>query len=285
MARKKPSRWPLLPAGFKLRRLKQQTPFRRKTRKEARREDRKRSEILASHEGLVQECAALIESLRDPDKFPRSMPSARYVYKYARVINRQVLRLVDRDSAPAKLVTLIPAGFLVPADKLGEVNPCLLLEQIRGVLIRAGISDATGWAFLVLDMEYIEHLDCWCIHIHGLATRGVAKVIRSLKARPKFKANADHPEIGGRPVQLKAIKPGTEARVIEYLIKNYFGMRAHAVIDGKRVRVGKRVSVPDRRQAELLAWLARWKIDDFILTCRLYFGENRIRVRRRCVQL
>ena len=233
---------------------------------------------MAAEPDIARKHARFARSLAKPKKHPPNMASARYIRKCRVRFNGHLSWLIEREAIRLAFSTLIPAGWLVPADKLSEVEPRKLLEQLRGVLNRAGIDHTDGWMAAVLDLEYIEHLGCWSIHVHMISTGGATRVIRSLRAKPKFRRCADHPEIGRRPVQVKAVARGTEARVVNYLVKIFFGMQVYLEKNGVLERQQRRIAVPARRQAELLAWLKQWKIDDFVLTVGLYFGKDRLLV-------
>jgi hypothetical protein len=65
---------------------------------------------------------------------------------------------------------------------------------------------------------------------------------------------------------------------VNYLLKTYFGMRVYVEIDGKLMRTKKRVAIPEPRHSQLLAWLGRWRVEDFVLPINVYFGRCRLEV-------
>jgi hypothetical protein len=276
MPRRGPAAWPPAPRRF---RRDRQEGFTRETAKQARAQDRKRARSIKGNGSLVKGRSARLAKLLDsPTSHPRNMASMRYCRKRRRAINGHLGWLIARGKVPVTFVTLLPRDMLIPADELHEVVPGKFLEQIRAVLNRAGISSAAGWAYLVLDLEYIEHLDAYSFHVHGVATGAVAGVIRSLRERTKFKWQPDNTGLGKRPVQLKSVTPGEEARTVNYLIKTFHGKRVYKEEDGKRVRTHKKVAIPEPRHSEYLLWLSRWRIEDFVLPIHVFFGSDRLRV-------
>jgi len=198
------------------------------------------------------------------------------------VLNGHLLWLARRTKRRLRLVTLMPQGWLIPAGELVDQNPRSLMEQLRSVFQRAKIGQDGGWAYFVLDVEYIEHLVAFAFHAHGIATKRVALRVRELRNRRKFKWPAGSDGIPNRPVQVKLVTRGDEARVINYLLKSYFGMRVYVLDeDGNLVRTRQRTAIPEPRQTDLIAWLSRWRIEDFVLPLNLYFGRDCLMVSRR----
>jgi hypothetical protein len=202
MARKRISQWSRPPSRFHPAR---QHGFTFESRAAARRRDRSRSRGLAAHAGDNRMVQRLARSLEKPTTHPRNLASMRYVRKQRIVFNGHLHWLVRRQAKRLHLATLMPRGWLIPADELAHQNARQLLAQIRQVMVRAKVGAATGWAYLVLDIEYIEHLDAFAFHVHGIATQGVARVLRSVGKRPKLKWPKDAKGIPKRPCQLKLV--------------------------------------------------------------------------------
>lgn len=197
------------------------------------------------------------------------------------MLNGHLLWLMQSRKKRTWLATLMPRGWLVPADELGNVDPRRLLEQLRAVFVRAKISWVGGWAYFVLDVEYIEHLDAYAFHVHGLTTKGIAKFLKGLRERRKFKWPRGSDGVPKRPIQVKLINRGEEARAANYLVKDYIGQHVHIVDnDGVYVRTRQRAAMPEPRNSEMIAWLARWSIDDFVLPINVYFGRDRLELSR-----
>jgi hypothetical protein len=112
----------------------------------------------------------------------------------------------------------------------------------------------------------------------------MAGVIGSLRERRKFKWLPEASGLGKRPVQLKRITEGEEARAVNYLIKTYHGKRVYAHGSEGLVRTGFKVSMPEPRLSQYLLWLSRWSIGDFVLSVHLFFGKDRLLVSRARVQ-
>lgn len=280
MARRGPGDWDMPPRPY---RPDRQAGFAFETVEAARAQDRKRARLIeASKKARRRQFQRLAEKLRDATSHPVSMASARYVRKRRLRINGQLVYLIARSKADVELVTLLPRGWSVPAKELSSVEPKRLMEQLRAALYRAGASKMDGWAILVLDIEYVEHTDAYLFHAHGIATGDLTTCLDELRNRPKFKARPDDGE-GMRPVQLKRIAKGSEARSINYLIKSYFAKRVYAQVNENLIRTGKKVALPSHREVELLLWLNRWKIDDFVLSVHLYYGRYGLKVSRRGV--
>jgi hypothetical protein len=150
---------------------------------------------------------------------------------------------------------------------------------------RAGVSRAAGWAYLVLDTEYIEHLDAYAFHAH-VATKGaVAGVVSNLRERRAFDWESAAHGLAKRPIQLKRVLMGQEARTINYLVKTFHGKRVYVEENGEYVRTGRRVAIPEPRHSEYLMWLSRWKIEDFVLGVHLYFSTDRLLISEKRVRL
>lgn len=282
MARKKPSAWP---AAHRRYHPARQPGFNFEKLEEARKRDAKRSRAVAAHPDLAAAHRKLIRSLAKPKRHPRNMASARYIRRRRISFNSQLNRLIARRRGPVRFFTLIPRRWLIPTDQIADTTPGELLEQIRSTLNRAGIGRASGWLVMVLDVEYIAHLDAWSFHLHGLAAGGKARAIKTLRAKPKFKSAADHQDVGKRPVQIKRVRSGTEPRVVNYLIKTYFGMRVYHETNGKMRRGKGHLALPDRLEAEFLVWLSKWSFDDFVLTNGLYLGKKCLQISTRRVLL
>lgn len=276
MARRGPGDWPLPPRRH---RPDRQAGFGCETAKKARAQDKKRAGLIQGNRSLARrEAGRLAKALKSPTSFHRSLASMRYLRKRRLAINGHLGWLIKRVTEPLTFSTLLPRGWLIPADHLGDVNPRKLLAQIRAVLIRAGASNSDGWAFFVLDCEYIEHLDAFAFHLHGVSMGAISIVIGSLRERRKFQWQPGAHGLGKRPVQMKRVNPGEEARTVNYLIKTFHGKRVYREEDGELVRTGQKVAIPGPRHSEYLLWLSRWRIADFVLSIHLSFGRNRLLV-------
>jgi len=282
MARRGPGDWPMPPRRH---RPKRQAGFNFETAEKARAQDMKRARLIQSNRSLAKRRARkLSKALKNATSFPRNLASMRYCRRRRLAINGQLGWLVKRKGGPLTLATLLPRGWLIPADELSEVSPRKLLAQIRAVLSRAGASNADGWAYLVMDCEYVEYLDAFAFHVHGVCAGGMAGVIGSLRERRKFKWLPEATGLGKRPVQLKRVTEGEEARALNYLIKTFHGKRVYAQGSDGPVRTGLKVSVPEPRHSQYLLWLSRWGIEDFVLSMHLFFGKDRLLVTRARVQ-
>lgn len=282
MPRRGPGDWPRPPRRH---RSGRQAGFNRETLRKGRAEDKKRGGHIQNNGSLPRrEAGRLAKALMSPTSFHRSLASMRYLRKRRLAINDHLGWLINRVAEPLTFSTLLPRGWLIPADQLGDVNPRKFLAQIRAVLIRAGASYAAGWAFFVLDCEYIEHLDAFAFHLHGVSMGAISIIIGSLRERRKFHWQPGDHGLGKRPVQLKRVTQGEEARTVNYLIKTFHGKRVYREEGGEPVRTGQKVAVPEPRRSEYLLWLSRWRIDDIVLSVHLFFGKDRLQVSRARVQ-
>lgn len=283
MPRRGPGEWAPPPRRY---RADRQAGFKAETAKKARAWDRKRARSILDNKALdVRRAGRLAKSLSSKNSYPRNMASMRYVRKRRLIINSHLGWLVERTSGPMKFATLLPRGWLISADELEHVNPRKLLEQLRAALNRAGVGKAEGWAFLALDSEYIPHLDAHAFHLH-VATKGaVAGVVSGLRKRKIFDWQPDAHGLAKRPVQVKTVPQGQEARAVNYLVKSFHGKRVYASEAGKLVRTGKKAAMPEPRHSEYLMWLSRWKIEDFVLSVHLYFSKDRLLISKKRVRL
>lgn len=273
--RKRPSNWPRAPRCYHPAR---RSEFSFETLVRARREDHGRGLQLAEAVAANAKVQKLRRSLVQAARHPCNLASMRYVRDRRSVINGQLLWLVTRRGHRIYLATLMPNGWLIPAVDLAKVEPHRLLEQLRAVLLRAGVGQASGWAYLVLDIEYIEHHDAFSFHLHGVATKEVALVLRSLRTGRKFQWPSEVAGAPRRPVQVKAVRRGHEARVANYLLKSRFTMRVYRLKGSMLVRTKQRKNIPEPRNSELITWLSQWKIDDVVLPINVHFAKDRLKI-------
>ncbi len=278
MARKRPSGWPTAPRKYHPAR---QPGFEFETQAKARAVDRRNGRSLEQLARPNRRVRRVAETLRNQRRRPRRMSSARTKRAWRVAFVGHLTELIERSGKKVWLCTGIPVGWLIRADELSTIQPRVMLEQLRAVFNRAKLGQAGGWAYFVLDVEFIEHLDAYSFHIHGIATSRIARRFKALRHRPKFRWPEGSAGAPRRPIQVKRVTRGDAARVINYLLKSFFGKRVYRLEEGQYIRTKERVCIPEPRHSELLVWLARWSIDDFVLPVNLYFGQGRLEVSSR----
>jgi|GEM_PF-5273432 len=278
MARPKVSAWSAAPRDHHPAR---QAGFEFETQHKARSVDRRNGRSLEQLQEPNRQVRRIARSLLDRQRRPRNMASARTKRSWKLVFVGQLSWLIARQGKKLWLCTGMPYGWLIPATELPDADPRRLREQLRAVFNRAKLGQAGGWAYFVLDIEYIEHLNAYSFHVHGIATSRIARRFRALRDRPKFRWPEGSIGAPRRPIQVKRINRGEGARVANYLPKTYFGCRVYRLERGQYIRTAKRVRIPEPRHSEMLLWLARWSIDDFVLPVNLYFGQGQLEVSSR----
>lgn len=197
-----------------------------------------------------------------------------------RVIGNIAELLLNSAGVVARIVTLVPPSWQIASGDLLMVDLPKLLQALRSDLNRAGATQARGWAALFLHGEFEPLEQIYQLHVHGVATGEMIKVIDGLRTRPKYAPQAAHPGqlAVARPVQVKQKEITNLRSTIGYQFKSYWNERRVGPVgagnNSKRTRDVRRIQEP--HHSEVLLFLDRYRAEDLALMVGLRVQEGRL---------
>ena len=156
--------------------------------------------------------------------------------------------------------TIILPKWWVKSRHLHKVRGERLLATLRTALNRAGAGEATGWLYAMIHGQFDGDTKGFPLHVHGLATEGMIRVLRRLRQQPQFRRGkhdrARYPQISiSRKLKLDppwAYLPAA----ITYCSKAYWLQKNSEVgTDGVRHRVGRPHQISGKHHTRYLLWL------------------------------
>jgi len=174
-----------------------------------------------------------------------------------------------------RFFTIVLPGWWVASGRLKKLTAKQLIGRLRRALCQAGSSDASGWLYAMIDGEFDGSTGGFALHVHGIATDGMIKVLRRLRKQPQFKRRMSdrtrYPMISVRR-KLKIDKPkGYLPAAVTYTSKSFWVQHNSLVDDnGKRSRVGKKHRIAERKHlVRHLVWLHEQPVRDQVLLIHL----------------
>lgn len=178
----------------------------------------------------------------------------------------------DYGSDRVALVTLRPRDLLWEAKDLDGVSPRLLKARLRNHLDRAGVTAASGFLFMGLDLEFDENrgrAGVWDGHWHGIVGGDKIDALEALRGRRAFHNARVHPLEHGMKeqsrvlIQLGVVNLPTP---ICYSLKGWACHRPSFLNeDGVRERSKMKGRIPTPYLIRWLLWMDQWKLDDLVL--------------------
>lgn len=170
------------------------------------------------------------------------------------------------------LVTLRPQDMLWEGDALLDVDPRRLKGRLRNHLDRAGVTAASGFLFMGLDLEFDENrgrAGAWDGHWHGIVGGDKIEALAVLRERRAFHNARVHPLEQGMKEQARVmVQPGLVnlPHPICYCLKGWACHRPSFLNeDGIRERSTIKGRIPTPYLIRWLLWLDQWKLDDLVL--------------------
>lgn len=183
------------------------------------------------------------------------------------------LNLTRKHMRNPVFVNILPRSqsWIVPGDRLCNVDATKLLEQLRVDLVRKGGVPEDGWAFFGLHGEYFEQTDHWHIHAHGLVAGGMIGRCLALKANkkkygPLREGRSPASERGATPVEFSHEAPKDLWRQTAYRYQAFWPL-------GGKVR---RNRIPEPRHSQWLMWMDRYQPSDLCLLIGLRVKKGQL---------
>ncbi|OYU34658.1 MAG: hypothetical protein CFE35_14885 [Novosphingobium sp. PASSN1] len=179
------------------------------------------------------------------------------------------------------LVTLRPQGMLWEGDDLLDVDPRRLKARLRNHLDRAGVTAASGFLFMGLDLEFDANRGrsgVWDGHWHGIVGGDKIEALEALRERRAYKNARVHPLEQGMTIQPRVhIVKGLVnlPHPICYCLKGWACHRpTFPNEEGLLERSKRKGRVPTPYLIRWLLWMDQWKLDDLVLRNSLKITRN-----------
>lgn len=216
------------------------------------------------------------------DKAPESVVSRRFMREYRASVTYALVCLVQDPALPeAKVATVMPEYWEIEANAEELVQKIPKLVKSLGKMIeRLCPAQPHGYLYGWLDFDFAPAPDRFRPHMHLVASGDYLEAVHELRNNPLISlvplvsySNEDR-----RPVQIKRITPGTEARALSYIPKSAW-FQKEVIVEGKRTKGPKR-AIPEPYHSEVLLALHQLKLRDFILKRGLSVTAAGLRVTR-----
>lgn len=245
------------------------------TREAALREDMKRIRALKRSARYRPQCSKVnasfdlakkIESAASKGSLAKSLASARYMRKYRIRVVGWLWQLSDDDSEfNVRCFTLISSAWVVPADKLKQFDPDVILVRLRADLYRCGAGSANGWLFCGVHGEFDEIHRVYRLHVHGIAAGEMLEVLKQLRRLRKFRSS---PRGGALqaivPVHINRRPPANISASISYCLQSFWPARTYEDWTGSSKRTRRR-RIPEPWHCAYLQWLDQQTLNSMTL--------------------
>lgn len=177
--------------------------------------------------------------------------------------------------------TLVLPGWWVKSRDLKHVNAKQLMSRLRVALHRAGSGRASGWLYAMIHGEYDGTTGGFSVHVHGLATEGMVRVLGALRKQPQFRRNkidqTRHPMIGVRRKLVIQCPERDYPALISYTSKSYWAQDdSYLDADGVRLRFGRKRMIQGKHLVRCLIWLHAQPVKDQVLLVHLSVANGKL---------
>ena len=175
--------------------------------------------------------------------------------------------------------TIVPRAWEFTPDELLDVDSRRLKASLTTALYKMKAKDAGGWLIAFLHGEYDPVAGVFRLHVHGLASGQMIKVVERLRKLPQFKTRRlksdGTPEAIYRPVRIRRKGLADLPAPLAYVAQSFWPSRAIYVDqDGKNRRQKTKRRIPEPYHSLVLLWLDRWHVDDLMLRIGLQVSNG-----------
>lgn len=217
-----------------------------------------------------------------PDRRPLSAASRVAMREWRVCMTGWLWALIDPLSPDQwRAFTLVLPSWWVKSRDLKHVNAKQLMSRLRAALHRAGSGRASGWLYAMIHGEYDGATGGFSVHVHGLATEGMVKVLRGLRDQRQFRRNkidqTRYPMINVRRKLVIQCPERDYPSLISYASKSYWPQQDSRIeADGVRRRVGRKHMIEGTHLARCLIWLHVNRVKDQVLLVHLSVVDGKL---------
>lgn len=170
--------------------------------------------------------------------------------------------------------TIALPAWWISSEELDRFTAKQLMGRLRVALYRAGAGKASGWLYAMLDGEFDGSTEGFGLHVHGIASKGMVRVLRRLRKQRQFNRNStDAIRFPDVPVfrKVRIDRPrGHLPAGITYTSKSMWRQHNTQVDpDGTRHRVGRKHRISGLHRVRHLLWLDDNPVKDQVLLVHL----------------
>jgi len=218
----------------------------------------------------------------DPEveQAPQTPASSRYMRDARNRVIGAIWDLIETGGTPACLAapdeyavfTAIPEDCSVPLGTLHHVDPTRLMAAFRQHIIRSaqrlGVP-VEGQLFAALHGAYDPATSSYPLHVHGIATGGMVKIVDGLRDLRKYRPVQpnDGRDAAHTPVRLGRGPLTNMPEPLTYVMKRFWPLReTYLDSDGLRKAYNSKVArIRGEAEIEHLRFLDKWRIEDVTL--------------------
>lgn len=229
--------------------------------------------------------AARLRALADAidpevEQAPQTPASSRYMRDARNRVIGAIWELIETGAASAHLAppdeyavfTAIPENMSAPLGTLHRVDPTRLMAAFRQHIIRSaqrmGVP-VEGQLFAALHGAYDPATNSYPLHVHGIVTGGMVKIVNGLRDLPKYRPAQpnDGRDAAHTPVRLSRGPLTNMPEPLTYVMKRFWPLReTYLDSDGLRKAYNSKVTrIRGLAEVEYLRFLAKWRIEDVTL--------------------
>lgn len=246
----------------------------------AEREDRYRNKILEKTEGLPPEEVDQAHDLADrmarameAGDVPDTLASAECYRQLALPIIGHLWEAVEAYGAEdVALVTLRPQGMLVEGRDLSRLDPARFKKQLTNHFDRAGVTNASGFAFMGLDADFDANRGDGGLadfHWNGIMGGDKLDALEALRGRRSYRNRRIDPlEQGLKENPRVHVQRGlfNLPTPIAYCLSWWIPHRPTTRSpDGTLDRSKGKHRIPSPYLQRWLLWIDQWELDDLVL--------------------
>jgi len=221
----------------------------------------------------------LEEQAENIRSLPHATAASRLYLRWQRIkICGALWALVDQ-LEPHEFVAFTVAilDWSVRSDELLQFDPDRILNSFRTDLNRAGAANASGWLYAAIHGEFDPTTGRFQLHLHGIATRGMIKVVEALRSLGKHgKFESSRSKVGADAENYVAQKLRIDRnlydlpRPLTYTLKSFWlADSSYVNADGVRCRFGHKSRITGIHQTRYLLWLDQHGLKELILLVHL----------------
>lgn len=244
----------------------------------------------AARRGFSEEIAKKAKRLRKRllnDEIPDTLASSRYMRDVRLRVCGQLWRMIEAEEiSSARFFTIIPRGWEIDAGDLPKFCPRQALHRFRRILNLYEANAADGFFYAVIHGAFDPVDQKYRLHLHGIASGKMVKVVRRLRKTRKLKSAAGDyaAEKVRQRVRVERREIDNLPRVTSYTFKSFWPLRITSAeaADGPLPKSRKRIEEP--QHTEYLLWLDRYQPEDIVLTIGLSASRYGLKISKRRVQ-